>query len=93
MGPNGGGKTSVIRSILGLTPFKGDIKIDWGNNEPKLGYVPQKATFEPSLPLTVEDFIQLNVTRTPLFWRNKSTNNKKRHRATRKSRHGFSAET
>ncbi|MDC5811773.1 metal ABC transporter ATP-binding protein [Vibrio europaeus] len=77
MGPNGGGKTSVIRSILGLTPFKGDIKIDWGDSEPKLGYVPQKAVFEPSLPLTVEDFIQLNVTRTPLFWRNKSVNLKK----------------
>ncbi|SON49746.1 Putative putative ATP-binding component of ABC transporter (fragment) [Vibrio tapetis subsp. tapetis] len=29
MGPNGGGKTSLLRSILGLTPFTGDINIQW----------------------------------------------------------------
>lgn len=27
MGPNGGGKTSLLRSILGFTPFKGHIDI------------------------------------------------------------------
>lgn len=29
MGPNGGGKTSLLRSILGLTQFKGQIDILW----------------------------------------------------------------
>jgi len=68
MGPNGGGKTSLLRSILGLTPFKGQIDIHWFENKGKVGYVPQKATFEPSLPLTVLDFILLNKTRFPLFF-------------------------
>ncbi|WP_407083190.1 metal ABC transporter ATP-binding protein [Photobacterium leiognathi] len=74
MGPNGGGKTSLLRSILGLTPFGGEIDILWDEsvNNGKagtIGYVPQKAMFEQSLPLTVMDFILLNQTRSPLFWR------------------------
>ncbi|TEW54587.1 metal ABC transporter ATP-binding protein [Psychromonas sp. RZ22] len=68
MGPNGGGKTSLLRSMLGLTPFKGGINIHWSENPGKVGYVPQKATFEPSLPLTVLDFILLNQSRSPLFF-------------------------
>ncbi len=68
MGPNGGGKTSLLRSVLGLTPFSGDISIQWPKAQ-SIGYVPQKATFEPSLPLTVMDFVLLNQTRMPLFWR------------------------
>ncbi|MEI6897884.1 MAG: metal ABC transporter ATP-binding protein [Psychromonas sp.] len=68
MGPNGGGKTSLLRSMLGLTPFKGEINIHWPNRKGKIGYVPQKAIFEPSLPLTVLDFILLNQSRSPLFF-------------------------
>ncbi|MCL4166555.1 UNVERIFIED_CONTAM: hypothetical protein GTU68_049360, partial [Idotea baltica] len=56
MGPNGGGKTSLLRSVLGLTPFSGQINIHWPE-KPSIGYVPQKATFESSLPLTVMDFV------------------------------------
>ncbi|MEH6533896.1 MAG: metal ABC transporter ATP-binding protein [Photobacterium frigidiphilum] len=69
MGPNGGGKTSLLRSILGLTPFSGDIQIEWPEHKGTIGYVPQKATFESSLPFTVMDFILLNQSRNPLFWR------------------------
>ncbi len=68
MGPNGGGKTSLLRSILGLTPFSGAININWQDKKGKVGYVPQKAIFESSLPFTVLDFILLNKTRRPLFW-------------------------
>lgn len=69
MGPNGGGKTSLLRSVLGLTPFSGEINIQWPDKKGAIGYVPQKATFESSLPLTVMDFILLNQSRNPLFWR------------------------
>jgi zinc transport system ATP-binding protein len=77
MGPNGGGKTSLLRSVLGLTPFTGDISVHWPGPKQtqqagQIGYVPQKAMFEASLPLTVMDFVLLNQTRVPLFWRRKS---------------------
>lgn len=77
MGPNGGGKTSLLRSVLGLTPFDGEISVHWPDLNQihrvgKVGYVPQKAMFEASLPLTVMDFVLLNQTRIPLFWRRKS---------------------
>jgi zinc transport system ATP-binding protein len=72
MGPNGGGKTSLLRSILGLTPFSGEIDIQWFDKKGAIGYVPQKAAFEASLPLTVMDFILLNQSRNPLFWRKRN---------------------
>ncbi|MFI3245205.1 MAG: metal ABC transporter ATP-binding protein [Ferrimonas sp.] len=64
VGPNGGGKTSLLKSILGLTPFQGDIQI---HGEYRIGYVPQKAQFEYSLPLSVMDFMLLSQSRQPLF--------------------------
>ena len=50
MGPNGGGKTSLLRSVLGLTPFTGDISVHWPDPKQtqqagQIGYVPQKAMF------------------------------------------------
>ncbi|QIZ77072.1 metal ABC transporter ATP-binding protein [Ferrimonas lipolytica] len=65
VGPNGGGKTSLLKSVLGLTPFRGDIEI---HGEYRIGYVPQKAQFEASLPLSVMDFMLLSQSRRPLFW-------------------------
>jgi len=54
IGPNGAGKTVLFRTLLGLVPHKG--KIEW---EPgvKIGYVPQKLSVEPDLPLTVREFL------------------------------------
>ncbi|GAL17482.1 ABC transporter in pyoverdin gene cluster ATP-binding component [Vibrio maritimus] len=66
----------MVRSILGLTPFSGNIDIHW-DDKPNVGYVPQKAMFEPSLPLTVMDFVLLNQTRIPLFWRRKTKQHQK----------------
>ncbi len=77
MGPNGGGKTSLLRSILGLTPFTGEIHLDWQREKGAVGYVPQKAMFESSLPLTVMDFVLINQTRIPLFLRRQAR--QKRH--------------
>lgn len=68
MGPNGGGKTSLLRSIMGLTPFQGSIALEWPlGAKQQMGYVPQKALFESSLPISVMDFMLLNISRLPLF--------------------------
>lgn len=58
IGPNGGGKTSLIRSILGQMPHTGTIRIAW-NKGNTTGYVPQQLDFDRTLPVTVSDFMAL----------------------------------
>jgi zinc transport system ATP-binding protein len=61
IGPNGGGKTTLIKLILGLEhPDKGEIRI-YGN-EPeqervRIGYVPQYARYDPKFPISVLDVV------------------------------------
>lgn len=57
IGPNGAGKTSLVRVVLGLQAFNSGSLV----REPGLtiGYMPQKLHIEPSLPLTVQRFLQL----------------------------------
>ena len=66
VGANGGGKTSLIRSLLGQMPHTGRIAIDW-QAAPVTGYVPQALNFDQTLPLTVRDFIALTSQRRPVF--------------------------
>lgn len=55
IGPNGGGKTTLVKTLLGLlTPSTGQIKLD---KKEILGYVPQLKTFERDFPITVEEVI------------------------------------
>jgi len=55
IGPNGGGKTTLIKSILGfIEPSKGEIIKD---KNLKIGYVPQKNSFEEKFPIDVKTVI------------------------------------
>lgn len=57
IGPNGGGKTSLIKAILGiLKAVKGSVVLDPGET---LGYVPQLTTFDRKFPITVFEVILL----------------------------------
>ena len=61
IGPNGGGKTTFLKSILGLIkPDSGSVKI-YGEapavNRYLLGYVPQFHTFDFSYPISVRDMV------------------------------------
>ncbi|MBP8959835.1 MAG: metal ABC transporter ATP-binding protein, partial [Bacteroidales bacterium] len=59
IGPNGGGKTTLLKVILGmLKPFKGEViyndELIKRNN---IGYLPQMSLVDLSFPLTVKDII------------------------------------
>jgi zinc transport system ATP-binding protein len=56
LGPNGAGKTVLLKTLLGIFPYKGEIR--WRPNI-KIGYVPQRVPFVRDFPLTVEEFLHL----------------------------------
>ncbi|WP_171132876.1 MULTISPECIES: metal ABC transporter ATP-binding protein [unclassified Ruegeria] len=57
VGPNGSGKTSLLRAIIGATkPSAGQVALKPGL---KIGYVPQKLHIDPTLPISVERFMRL----------------------------------
>jgi zinc transport system ATP-binding protein len=66
VGANGGGKTSLVRSLLGQMPHSGNISIHWGEGR-VIGYVPQSLDFDKSLPITVFDFMAMTTQRRPVF--------------------------
>jgi zinc transport system ATP-binding protein len=66
VGANGGGKTSLIRSLLGQMPHTGRISIHWQDNR-VVGYVPQALELDKSLPITVLDFMAMTCQRRPVF--------------------------
>jgi len=65
IGPNGGGKTTLIKAILGLIkPASGKIEI-YGNSiehsEQIIAYVPQIGTDDRTFPMTVIDLVLLGL--------------------------------
>lgn len=55
IGPNGGGKTTLVKTILGIIkPNSGEVKI---NKSEVIGYVPQLTTFDRQFPINVMDVI------------------------------------
>jgi len=57
VGPNGSGKTSLFKAIIGTAPiYTGKVEMRPGL---KIGYVPQRLNIDRTLPITVERFLKL----------------------------------
>jgi zinc transport system ATP-binding protein len=65
VGPNGAGKTTLLSALLGEIAFEGRIVANW-RSEGRIGYVPQAFAVDPSLPVTVQDFLALTRQRRPV---------------------------
>ncbi len=74
IGPNGGGKTTLLKVLLGLVhPSRGRVRV-LGNaphqGRGEIGYVPQQATLDKDFPITVWDVTLMGrLGRLPLFQR------------------------
>ncbi len=60
IGPNGGGKTSLVKAILGLVPYSGSIHFAseierFGS--PAIGYMPQISELDKAFPISVQEVI------------------------------------
>ena len=70
IGPNGGGKTTLVKSLLSLREHSGEIRfysVDGKARRPRIGYVPQVLEFDRLAPMTVEDFLACSLSRRPVF--------------------------
>ncbi|KJZ46038.1 manganese ABC transporter ATP-binding protein [Pseudomonas fluorescens] len=67
VGPNGGGKSSLIKTLLGQMPHQGRLSLQWPAGPGTIGYVPQALEFDRGLPMTVEDFMAAMCQRRPAF--------------------------
>ena len=65
LGPNGSGKTSLLRVVLGLSPLAAGSAEVLGapprRGNPAIGYVPQAQAFDRDLPLRGRDLVGLGL--------------------------------
>jgi zinc transport system ATP-binding protein len=70
IGPNGGGKTSLLRVMLGLLPVASGV-VRWRKNHRapvRLGYVPQRTGIDPSCPFSPREVVRHGASGAlPLF--------------------------
>jgi zinc/manganese transport system ATP-binding protein/zinc transport system ATP-binding protein len=64
VGPNGGGKTTLLRTILGMVPVTAGEVLVRGqslsrSSLQRIGYVPQLETIDWNFPITVEEVITM----------------------------------
>lgn len=63
IGPNGSGKTTLVKVMVGLlTPQNGHVELFGKRPEElhgRIGYVPQRFSFDRSFPILVEEYLEL----------------------------------
>ena len=60
IGPNGGGKTTLIKAILGTIPHSGVVTLSstlFNGNKRLIGYLPQQSTFDRNFPISVLEVV------------------------------------
>lgn len=71
IGPNGGGKSTLLKAIIGEVAHQGEIKFldkeGKRKDKPLVGYVPQRWDFDPGSPVSVEDLFLSRYRKMPMW--------------------------
>lgn len=77
IGINGAGKTTLVKSILGEIRHEGKVSFESHHGDKlkdvTIGYVPQHLDFDRSAPVSVEDFLLVGRTASPVCFRRKKS--------------------
>ena len=60
IGPNGGGKSTLVKAIMGVVPYSGKIDFDASimrHGKPHIGYLPQVSSFDKVFPISVLEVV------------------------------------
>lgn len=60
IGPNGGGKSTLVKAIMGVVEYSGSIEYGTTllrHKKPHIGYLPQISSFDKSFPISVGEVI------------------------------------
>ena len=60
IGPNGGGKTTLVKAILGMVPHTGTIELApelFRGKERLIGYMPQISEFDRAFPISLQEVV------------------------------------
>lgn len=60
IGPNGGGKSTLVKAIMGVVEYSGSIEYDatlLRHKKPHIGYLPQISSFDKAFPISVGEVV------------------------------------
>ncbi len=71
IGPNGGGKSTLLKALLGELPYSGQLKYldskGSRSGQPVIGYVPQHLSFDTGTPASVSDLFVASLSKKPAW--------------------------
>ena len=82
IGPNGGGKTTLVKAILGSVPYTGKITLSpqlFRGKERLIGYMPQISNFDRAFPISLFEVVLSGLQGRNGFWSKYSKSD--RHKA------------
>jgi zinc transport system ATP-binding protein len=65
IGPNGGGKSTLLKALVGLLPIRSGIIRKESQN---IGYVPQQLRIDAAVPLRVDEFLSLKLSKRRVWF-------------------------
>lgn len=66
IGPNGGGKSTLVKAIMGIIPHSGHIEYSevlMRGGKPHIGYMPQISSFDKAFPISIIEVVMSGLQR------------------------------